>query len=93
MADAPITFTHKEMVELLVKAKGLHEGIWGLYVEFGLGAVNIGPNDDEVNPAAFVTIGKIGLQRFTKESSLSVDAAKVNPTSTARRRALPGRAG
>ena len=93
MAEAPIIFTHKEVVELLIKAKDLHEGIWGLYVEFGLGAGNVGPNDDEMNPAAFVTIAKMGLQRFPKESSMAVDAAKVNPAATARKRALPGRAG
>ena len=37
-----ITFTHKEVVEALIRYNDLHEGLWGLYIEFGLAAANIG---------------------------------------------------
>jgi hypothetical protein len=53
-----------------------------LYVEFGLGAVNVGTEDDQLLPAAVVPIVKMGLQKGEKENSLTVDAAKVNPGST-----------
>ena len=81
MAEAVtrFTFSHKELVEVLIKHQGLHEGLWMLYVEFGLGAVNAGPTDDEILPTAVVPIQKIGLQKGEKENNLTVDAAKVNP--------------
>jgi hypothetical protein len=74
-----IAFTYKELVELLVRHQGLNKGIWGLFVEFGIGATNFGPNDEELLPTAVVPVVKIGLQRFPKVTNLSVDAAKVNP--------------
>ena len=80
MADAnQIVFTHKEVVECLVKKQGITEGIWGLYIRFGLNAANIGPTADEFVPAAIVPIVEIGLQKMDKVSKIAVDAAKVNP--------------
>lgn len=72
-------FSFKEIVTALVKAQDIHEGIWGLFVNFGLGANNVGPNENELKPTAMIPILAIGLQRFDKETSLSVDASKVNP--------------
>ena len=71
--------SHRKVVEALVKYQGLHEGIWGLFVRFGLGASNVGENDEHMLPAAIVPVVELGLQRFSKETSISVDAAKVNP--------------
>jgi hypothetical protein len=83
MAEATrYTFTHKEVVESLIKRQGLHEGLWMLYVEFGLGAINTGPAEDQIVPAAVVPIVKMGLQKGEKENALTVDAAKMNPAST-----------
>jgi hypothetical protein len=80
MAEASqITFSYKEVAGALVKQQGLHEGIWGLFVKFGLAATNIGPNDTDLKPAAMLAVMELGLQRFEKENNLSVDAAKVNP--------------
>ncbi len=77
-----ITFTHKEIAEMFVKKQNIHEGIWGIYIEFGIAAANInqGP-DDTLNfvPAAIVPVLKIGLQKFPNPSNLTVDAAIVNP--------------
>jgi len=74
-----IVFSHKEVVELMLKQQGIHEGIWGLFVKFSLGASNVGPTQSEVLPAAIVAVTEIGLQRFEQETNISVDAAKVNP--------------
>lgn len=76
-----VAFTHKEVAEVLVRHHGLKEGIWGLYVEFGLGAGNIGP-PNELVPTAVVPVLKIGLQRFPQVTNLSVDAATINPGSS-----------
>jgi hypothetical protein len=74
-----IMFSFKEIAETLVKRQGLHDGIWGIFVKFGLGASNVGPNEDSMQPAAIIPIVEMGLQKFDKENNLSVDAAKVNP--------------
>jgi hypothetical protein len=73
------TFSFKEIVTALIKAQDIHEGIWGLFINFGLQATNIGPTDSDLRPAAIIPALAIGLQKFEKETSLSVDAAKVNP--------------
>jgi len=75
------SFTHQEVAAALVKQQGIHEGIWGIYIEFGFGAGNIGqaPNDTNLVPAAIIPITKIGIQRFPEPNNLTVDAEKVNP--------------
>lgn len=74
-----IIFSYKEVVEALLKMHGIREGIWGLFIRFGLSAANIGPTDTELQPAAIIPLLQIGLQRMDKESNIAVDAAKVNP--------------
>ncbi len=51
-----ITFSYKEIAELLVKKQGLHDGIWGLFIKFGRGASNVGPNDNDLKPAAIIPV-------------------------------------
>jgi hypothetical protein len=72
-------FTYKEIVEALIKKQGLHEGVWRIYLEFGIAGANAGPTEDQILPAAIVPINKMGLARVPKEDVLSVDAARVNP--------------
>lgn len=82
MAEIKIyTFSFKEIVEALIKKENIHEGIWGIYIEFGLSAANIpaAPGAEDFIPAALVPLVKIGIQLFEKESNLTVDASKVNP--------------
>ncbi len=75
-----IVFTHKEVVEALIRYNDIHEGLWGLYIEFGLAGANVGsgPGGD-LNPAAVIPVLKIGLQRSETPSNLTADAAVVNP--------------
>ena len=75
-----IIFTHKEIVEVLLRKEGITQGIWALYVKFGLKAINIGESPASLNPAAIVPILELGLQRFKEESNISVDAGKLNKT-------------
>ena len=78
------SFSHKEIVELMIKKTGLHEGKWMMLVNFGFGAVNGGPTLDQVMPTAIVGVQVIGLQRAPVDApeALTVDAAIVNPVST-----------
>lgn len=80
MAEATTyQFSHKEVVEALVKQQGLHDGIWSLTVEFGLSGGNIGPGPGELNPAAIVPVLKLGLTKTNEQTNLTVDASAVNP--------------
>ncbi|MGH9822012.1 MAG: hypothetical protein ACREDR_01965 [Blastocatellia bacterium] len=82
MAEASqYIFSHKEVAEALVRKQGIHEGIWGLYLEFGIqGAnINIAPSEEMIVPAAVVPVLKLGVQKFEKMNNLTVDAAVVNP--------------
>lgn len=74
-----VTFTHSQVAEALIKYNDIHEGIWGLYVVFGIAGGNVGQNPDNINPAAIVPILKIGLQKFNKPNNMTADAAVVNP--------------
>ena len=74
-------FSLKEAAEALIKQQGLHEGTWGIYVEFGLAAGNMKDPAGQVLPTAIVPVVKLGLQRFEADNPLAVDAAAVNPPS------------
>jgi hypothetical protein len=76
-----ITFTHKEVAEALIIKQDIHEGLWGIIIEFGIAGVNVGqgPGDPNMMPAAIVPVLKIGIQRFPSPNNMTVDAAEVNP--------------
>lgn len=78
-------FTHRELVEILVKEQDIHEGIWGLSLEFGLRAANLGGGPEDLAPTAMVGILKIGIRIFKEESAIAIDAAKVNPSKPSKR--------
>lgn len=75
------TFNHAEVAATLVKQLDLHEGIWGVSLEFGLAAANVpSPHDQSIfMPAAVLVVNKFHLQRFEVASNLTVDAAAINP--------------
>jgi len=83
MAEATqYVFTHKELVELLIRKQGLHEGIWSLAFQLALAGGNVAPpSGTGIVPAAIIPILSVGLQKTDKESEIAVDAAKINPTS------------
>jgi len=66
-------------VEALLKKHGIHNGIWGIFIKFGIKGANFGASPSDVLPTAIVPILEIGLQRFKEENNIAVDAAKVNP--------------
>ena len=83
-----ISFSYKEVVEALIKKHGIHEGIWGMFLRFGIQGANLntelqglsaGEGSRNLLPAAIIPVLEIGLQKFDEVNSLSVDAAQVNP--------------
>ncbi len=74
-----IGFTHKEVVEALLRHEGITEGIWGMIIKFGIKGANVGASDSDVMPSAIVPVLEIGLEKRDAENNLSVDAAKLSP--------------
>lgn len=77
------TFTNKELLELLIKQAGVHEGRWMLMTIFGFSAGNFGPSPEQTAPGAVTVIDHMGIRRAQADTpeELSLDAAVVNPTS------------
>jgi hypothetical protein len=85
-------FEYKEVVEALIQQQGIHEGFWGIYMEFGIAGANIQPqSEDVVVPAAIVPVMKIGIQRYDTPNELTVDAAEKNPVVTESPHSIRGR--
>ena len=85
MAEASqIMYKLAEVVEVLVKKEGIHQGHWGIAIKFGFGAINTpGPQGTELLPSAIVPVMEIGLQKFDVPNGATVDAAEVNPARAA----------
>ena len=73
-----VIFSYRELAEMMVQRLGLTEGLWGIYVKFGIAAANAGVGSEDLRPTAIVPVLEIGLQRFEEPSNLTVDAAEVN---------------
>lgn len=94
MAEAKqFTFTYQELAEMMVRSLGISEGLWGIYMRFGITAANAGPNPEELKPTAIIPVLEIGLQRMEEPSNLTVDAAEVAETSSTRAKAAKAIAG
>ncbi len=78
-----ITFEYKELVTILIKYQGIHEGLWSLTIQVGLQAGNIqtGSSEDDTVLGLIIPLMKIGIQKQDKPGPLTVDATKVNPPS------------
>ena len=87
MADVPgekppHMLDQREIVELIIKAKGIHEGKWVLAAEFGIATGRFGPSPDHLVPGVAVGLSKLGVQQVTDAESapapIIVDASAVN---------------
>jgi hypothetical protein len=75
------SFTHKELLKLLIKASEVHEGNWMLQISFGFSAGNFGPNDESLFPGAIAVVNHVGITRAPENApkGLVLDAAEINP--------------
>lgn len=75
------SFSNKELIELMIKESGVHDGDWMLQITFGFTAGNFGPGEDDIFPGGITIVQQIGITKATAESpkSLTVNAAIVNP--------------
>jgi hypothetical protein len=74
-------FTHKELLEILIKQAGVHEGKWTIMTNFGFTAGNFGPTPEQMSPGAVVAVLQMGIQRAVPGTAeeMTADAAVINP--------------
>jgi hypothetical protein len=80
-------YDYKEIVENLIKAQGLHEGLWRLVFDLGLSGTNVNVLQDgktTLTPTGMVLIQRIGIVQVqaSELNDLTVDAAVCNPRET-----------
>lgn len=74
-------FSNRELLELLIKQAGVHEGRWILMTNFGFSGGNFGPSNEKMSPGVVVVINQMGIMRAQPETpeEMSLDAAISNP--------------
>ncbi len=82
-----ITYTHIEVLKLLLKDQGIEEGQWMLVMNFGFKAMNM-PSQvgSELSPGSLVVVNHLGVKRIDGDSpvipGLTVDAGTGEPVGT-----------
>ena len=81
-------FSLIEMTEILIKHKGLHEGLYNLSLEFQIAVGAVGPAPESICPGAMIGVSRIGLSKTEQEKANihTVNAAEVNPAPKKRAR-------
>lgn len=74
------TFTYQELASMMVRELGISEGLWGVYINFGIRGANIGQDNTDLRPSAIIPVLEVGLRRFDEPSNLTVDAAEIAKT-------------
>jgi hypothetical protein len=76
-----LTWSHKELIGLLVRAANIHEGTWMIEFKFAFAPMNSGPSDDQIVPGLLIGLTTVGIRRALPgaPAALVVDAAEVNP--------------
>lgn len=82
------TVTHRELVTLIIKQSGIHEGKWFLTLGFGFAPGNFGPSNDQMSPGTVVAVNQIGIARGDANvpAEMLVDAAVINPRTKTKER-------
>jgi hypothetical protein len=74
-------YSNKELVMLMLKDQGVHEGHWHLAVKLGFSALNLGEKTDgtDASPAGAVAFTGARIVRVPEPLPFSVNATEVNP--------------
>ena len=75
------TISNRDLVVLLMKNQGVHEGNWILSALLTFSTANIGQTSDgsDASPAGIVALTGVRLERVAEPLPFSVNAAEVNP--------------
>ena len=82
---------NQELVALILKSQGIHEGHWHLAVKLGFSALNIAQSKDgtDAAPAGAVSFTGVRIVSVPQPAPFTVDASKVNPKRTTPKKAAP----
>lgn len=72
-----VKFSFQELGSLMVRQANIKEGLWSIYVRFGIAGANTGPDEKTMYPTAIVPVMEVGLQKAEQPGPLVVDAADV----------------
>jgi len=74
-----ISFSLRELTEIIIKHKNIHEGKYNLSFEFQIAVGAIGPSPESIFPGAMFGVSGVGIKKPEIENIHTVDAAEVNP--------------
>jgi hypothetical protein len=74
-------YSNRELIVLLLRTHGVHEGHWHLSAKLAFSAMNIGqsPDGTDASPAGVVAVNGVRIVRIPEPLPFSVNAAEVNP--------------
>jgi hypothetical protein len=75
----PEILTLKDVTAIIIKYRGLHEGLYNLAFQFQIAVGAVGPSPETVVPGAMIGVSGVGLERVPGAGPHTVDAAVVNP--------------
>lgn len=77
------SFSHEELLAILLNSADIHEGLWMLSINFGLSATNMSNSnsgEENLRPCVMAFVENFGLMRVERAlKGLTLDAAIVNP--------------
>lgn len=88
-AQQQIVYSHKDLITLLLKDQGIHEGMYDISIELQIAVGGFGPTPEQVLPGAMLGVSRIGIAKAHQVGPNTVDAAVVNPKKIAVKRAKP----
>jgi len=71
--EQPQFFSPQQVLKALLKQEGIEEGRWGLVLNFGFSAGNVGPSSQDLKPGAILSIQAVGIQKTEEDSNLTVN--------------------
>ena len=86
-----ISYSHKELTELILRDRGITTGHWAIYITFRLVGANAGLEEGDLKPVAMTFVESIGVTRVPEPNPLSVDASKLQGRGPASRRGSKAR--
>lgn len=78
-AQLPLSYSLREITELLIKHQDLHEGLYELSFQFQIAVGGVKASPENVLPGAMFGVSAIGLSKTEEENKNTVNAAQVNP--------------
>lgn len=69
----------RDLISILIKHHGIHEGTFKLMVEFQIGQGPVGPDKENPIPGLLLGVSKVGLLSTTAGDVGSLDASVENP--------------